>query len=59
MNTEFGSDTLLIIPCRASKSSGGLPLGETVDPLKDMVPESAYASMLTGDIAKKNTNATP
>lgn len=46
MNTELGPDTLLIIPCCASKSSGGLPLGDTADPLKDMVPEGAYASML-------------
>lgn len=46
MNIELAADTLLIIPCCASKATGGRPMSPTVDPLKEMVPEGEYASIL-------------
>lgn len=38
----FDRSTLVIIPCCAAKSPGGLPSSEAVDPLRELSSESAY-----------------
>jgi hypothetical protein len=47
MNKKIGSDTLLIIPCCAAKSTGGNAIGDYSDPLTDFVSPKCYSEMLT------------
>ncbi len=60
MDREIGNDTLMLIPCCASKSSGGRSIAQHVDPLSKMVSSDSYLRILAArQKALRETQKTP